>query len=173
MTDTARPTRLESSPYHAPVADIALALDTVGLERLLALKPFSEIDRRSVDDASREFGRFASELIAPTDRRGDLEGSRLDPSTGSVKTPGGFVDAYQRFVDGGWGALQFPVEFGGAGLPSVVGLALAEMFASANLSLSLAPVLTQSGIELLLSWGSDDQPRSICRSCCRALGRRR
>ncbi|MGA8296262.1 MAG: acyl-CoA dehydrogenase [Acidimicrobiales bacterium] len=157
MTDTARPTRLESSPYHAPVADIALALDTVGLERLLALKPFSEIDRRSVDDALREFGRFASELIAPTDRRGDLEGSRLDPSTGSVKTPGGFVDAYQRFVDGGWGALQFPVEFGGAGLPSVVGLALAEMFASANLSLSLAPVLTQSGIELLLSWGSDDQ----------------
>lgn len=150
-------TRLESSPYRAPITDISLALDSVGLGRLLSLKAFSEIDRRAVDDALAEFGRFASEVIAPTDRRGDVEGSRLEPTTGEVVTPSGFADVYRRFAEGGWGALQFPAEFGGAGLPAVVGLAISEMFASANLSLSLAPTLTQSGIELLLSWGTDDQ----------------
>jgi alkylation response protein AidB-like acyl-CoA dehydrogenase len=157
MTELTATTRFESSPYRAPVAEISLALDAVGLRQLLSLKPFSDIDRRAVDDALGEFGRFASEVIAPTDRRGDVEGSRLDRTTDTVVTPAGFVDTYRRFADGGWSALQFPVEFGGAGLPSVVGLAIAEMFASANLSLSLAPVLTQSGIELLLSWGSDEQ----------------
>jgi 3-(methylthio)propanoyl-CoA dehydrogenase len=150
-------TRLESSPYRAPVAEISLALETAGLGHLLSLKPFSEIDRRVVEDAIGEFGRFASEVIAPTDRRGDVEGSHLDTPSGAVVTPAGFVDVYRRFAEGGWGALQFPTEFGGAGLPAVVGLAIAEMFASANLSLSLAPVLTQSGIELLLSWGTDEQ----------------
>jgi 3-(methylthio)propanoyl-CoA dehydrogenase len=154
VTDT---TRFDSSPYRAPVSELSLALDTAGLSRLLSLKPFSEIDRKSVDDALGEFGRLASEVIAPTDRRGDLEGSRLDPETGTVVTPAGFVDVYRRFAQGGWGALQFPPAFGGAGLPAVVGLAIAEMFASANLSLSLAPVLTQSGIELMLSWASDEQ----------------
>lgn len=148
---------LDSPAYRAPVAEISLALDTVGLDELLSLKAFTEIDRRGVDDALGEFGRFASEVIAPTDRRGDLEGSRLEPTTGEVVTPAGFADVYRRFADGGWGALQFPAQFGGAGLPSVVGLAISEMFASANLSLSLAPTLTQSGIELLLSWGSDEQ----------------
>jgi 3-(methylthio)propanoyl-CoA dehydrogenase len=157
VTDAMDSTRLESSPYRAPVQDIVVTLDTVGLDRLLALKAFSEIDRHAIVDALGEFGRFATEVIAPTDRRGDVEGARLDPATGDVMTPVGFADVYRRFVDGGWGALQFPVEFGGAGLPSVVGLAISEMFASANLSLSLAPVLTQSGIELLLSWGSDEQ----------------
>jgi alkylation response protein AidB-like acyl-CoA dehydrogenase len=150
-------TRLESPPYRAPVAEISLALDSVGLDELLSLKPFADLDRRAIDDALGEFGRFASEVIAPTDRRGDLEGSRLDATTREVVSPAGFTDVYRRFADGGWGALQFPAEFGGAGLPSVVGLAVSEMFASANLSLSLASVLTQSGIELLLSWASDEQ----------------
>ncbi|MGB9112781.1 MAG: acyl-CoA dehydrogenase family protein [Acidimicrobiales bacterium] len=157
MADVTSTTRLESPPYRAPVAEISLALDSVGLEQLLSLKPFAEIDRVAIDDALAEFGRFASEVIAPTDRRGDVEGSRLSTASGAVVTPAGFADVYQRFAQGGWSALQFPAEFGGAGLPAVVGLAISEMFASANLSLSLVPVLTQSGIELLLSWATDDQ----------------
>ncbi|HLX77301.1 MAG TPA: acyl-CoA dehydrogenase [Acidimicrobiales bacterium] len=143
--------------YRAPIADIRLALDTVGIDELLGLAAFRHVDRRDIDAALAEFGRFAAEVIAPTDRPGDLAGSTLDPSTGSVTTPAGFKDAYRRYADGGWGNLQFPIEYGGAGLPSVVGLAIQEIFASANLSLSLNPVLTQSGVELLLSWASDEQ----------------
>ena len=143
--------------YRAPIEDIRLALDTVGIDDILSLDAYRHADRRDIDAALTEFGRFATEVITPTDRRGDLAGSTLDTSTASVTTPPGFKEAYRRYADGGWGSLQFPIEFGGAGLPSVVGLAIQEMFASANLSLSLNPVLTQSGIELLVSWASDEQ----------------
>src|SRR6185437_11698606 len=58
---------------------------------------------------------------------------------------------------GGWEAVAAPTEYGGGGFPAVVGMAIAEMLASANLSLSLNPVLTQSAIELLTARGTPEQ----------------
>jgi alkylation response protein AidB-like acyl-CoA dehydrogenase len=143
--------------YSAPLEDIGEALDLVGLQQLLSLPYFSQLDRGTVGDVLAGFGRFAGEVIAPTDRPGDKEGARLDPSTGQVSTPAGFREAYRRFVEAGWGALQFPPRYGGGGFPAVVGLALQEMFASANMALSLNPVLTQGAAELLLAWGTESQ----------------
>jgi alkylation response protein AidB-like acyl-CoA dehydrogenase len=141
--------------YRAPIADISDALDVGGLDEILSLPTFSRIDRETVDLAITEFGRFAGNVIAPTDIDGDREGSHLDGAT--VRTPAGFPDAYRRYVAGGWGALPFPSSVGGDGFPSLVGFALQEIFASANLALSLNPVLTQSAIELLLAWGNERQ----------------
>lgn len=144
-------------PYAAPVADVLLALETAGLAELLELAEFSHVDAETIAAVLAELGRFASEVIAPTDRAGDLEGCSLDAASGAVTTPLGFKSAYHRYVDAGWGALQFPDAFGGGGLPAVVGLAVQEMLAGANLSLSLNPVLTQSAIELLAEWGTPEQ----------------
>jgi butyryl-CoA dehydrogenase len=143
--------------YLAPVDDILEALDVVGLSDLLASTSFSHVERSVVDAAVREFGRFAQEVIAPTNSVGDIERATFVPFGGTVRSPSGFQDAYRQFVDGGWGAVSFPREFGGAGFPSVVGYALQEVFASANLALSLNPVLTQGAIELLLEWGTVEQ----------------
>jgi 3-(methylthio)propanoyl-CoA dehydrogenase len=145
-----------ATPYRAPIEDVTLALDVAGLDDLLELDDFSHIDRASILLALEEFGRLAAELIAPSDRVGDLVGARFDASSSSVATPG-FHEAYRPYVEGGWGALPFPQEFGGGGLPSVVALAQQEMFASANMALSLNPVLTQGAIEALLHWGSPEQ----------------
>jgi alkylation response protein AidB-like acyl-CoA dehydrogenase len=145
------------SDYEAPVTDILLALDVAGLNDVLALPTHARVDRESVEIALAEFGRFAGEIVAPTDRVGDLEGSVLDPVTGIVRTPAAFKAVYAQYVRSGWGAVQFPLTAGGEGLPSLVGIALQEMLASANLALSLNPVLTQSAIELLLAWGSEGQ----------------
>jgi len=146
-----------STPYSAPVAEVLLDLEVAGLGDVLALPHFSAIDRQSVADVLEGFGRFAREVIAPTDRLGDLVGARHDPSKGIVELPPALHTAYRRYVEAGWGALQFPAEYGGGGLPGVVGLAMQELFASANLSLSLNPVLTQGAIELLLAWGEESQ----------------
>jgi alkylation response protein AidB-like acyl-CoA dehydrogenase len=143
--------------YEAPIGDILLAMDVAGLDEVLALPAYAELDRESVELALAEFGRFAGDVVAPTDRLGDLEGSVLDPVASVVRTPTGFRAVYAQYVASGWGAVQFPVAYGGGGLPSLVGIALQEMLASANLALSLNPVLTQSAIELLLTWGSEDQ----------------
>jgi alkylation response protein AidB-like acyl-CoA dehydrogenase len=152
-----RPVARGSLDYLAPVNDIIEALDVAGLDELLAAPSFSHVDRSTVEAAIIEFGRFAQEVIAPTNQVGDVERSTLDPTDGSVRTPTGFFDAFQAYVAGGWGAVSFPEEFGGAGFPTVVGYALQEILASANLALSLNPVLTQSAIELLLAWGSEEQ----------------
>jgi alkylation response protein AidB-like acyl-CoA dehydrogenase len=143
--------------YEAPIDDVLLALDVAGLGEVLALPAHAEVDRESVELALSEFGRFASDVVAPTDRIGDTQGSTLDPTTGTVATPSGFKEVYAQYVKSGWGAAQFPASHGGGGLPSLVGIALQEMLASANLALSLNPVLTQSGIELLLAWGTEEQ----------------
>jgi alkylation response protein AidB-like acyl-CoA dehydrogenase len=147
----------QGTAYRAPISDIMLALDVAGLDDLLRLGTFRHVDRASVQFALEEFSKIASNEIAPSDRVGDQVGARFDSLTGTVQTPQAFHQAYARYVEGGWGALPFPSKFGGGGLPAVVGLAVQEMFASANMALSLNPGLTQGAIEALLQWGNFDQ----------------
>ena len=144
------------SSYRAPVADITEALQVAGVWDLLQLPDFAHVDRPTVEQVVVEFGRFASEVISPTDAAGDSAGSRRD-DRGGVVTPTGFKEAYGRYVEGGWGSLQFPERYGGGGFPWAVAVALQEMFASANMALSINPVLTQGAVELLLHWGDDRQ----------------
>ena len=143
--------------YVPPLGNLAEALDVVGLAEILELPAFGHVDRSTVDSILWEFSRFASEVIAPTDRIGDLQGSALDRETGRVRVPEEFTPAYRSYVAGGWGSLTAATEHGGGGVPRVVGLALQEMFASSNLALSLNPVLTQSATEVIAEWGSEAQ----------------
>jgi alkylation response protein AidB-like acyl-CoA dehydrogenase len=147
------------STYRAPIADIMGALDVADLDALLRLPQFKHVDRATVHAALAEFGRFVTEQIAPTDMLGDIRGSVFDPVTGSVAVPDEFHQAYRGLVEGGWTSLAFPSEWGGDGLPGLVGIAIQEMLASANVSLSLNPTLTQSAVELLLVSGSENQKR--------------
>ena len=150
-------TLTEGAAYRAPVTDIMLALQVVGLGELLALDDFASMDQEFVKTALEEFGRIASDVIAPTDRLGDLVGARHDRDTSEVRMPRGFHLAYQHYVDGGWGTLPFPSKFGGGELPPLVALALQEIFSSANMALALNPILTQGAIEAILNWGEPDQ----------------
>jgi alkylation response protein AidB-like acyl-CoA dehydrogenase len=145
--------------YDAPVADIVAALRLAGLDELLALPAFADAqaDADTVETLLGEFGRLASEVLAPTDRVGDTVGSKLDVATGDVTTPPGFAAAFKQYVDGGWAALAVPAEHGGGGFPRVVGLAVQEMFTTANLALSLNPMLTHAGVELLARFGNERQ----------------
>jgi alkylation response protein AidB-like acyl-CoA dehydrogenase len=133
------------------------ALADVGLAELLTHEAFAHVEGDSVEAAVEEFVRFIDEVVAPTDRAGDQIGCNVDPDTASVTTAPGSIEAYRQYVDAGWGAVPFELEHGGGGFPKVVGVALQEIFASANLGLSLCPALTQSAIELLSQWGSADQ----------------
>ena len=143
--------------YDAPVDRILTAMRTAGLDEVLSLPPFDGIDLDAMRDVVSGFGRLASEVIAPTDRDGDLEGATLDVATGRVSVPASFRTAHSEFAKGGWTSLSAPGHLGGGGFPAVAATATQEMFGSANLALSLNPVLTQSAIELLERWGDDRQ----------------
>ena len=78
-------------------------------------------------------GRLATDILAPLNAPGDLQGCRWRPSNqGSVTTPDGFPAAWQRFVEGGWPALACDEADGGQGLPQLLNVALFEMLPAAN-----------------------------------------
>lgn len=143
--------------YAAPLNDMAFVLaHVVDYAELASYEDFSHADLDTVRSVLDECGRFMSEVVAPLNRVGDVEGSRRNDD-GSVTTPTGFAQAYQRYVEAGWGAIAFPPAFGGGGFPWVVGLASQEMLTSASMSFSLCPLLTQGAIEALLQHGTEEQ----------------
>lgn len=141
--------------YRAPVERMLLALQVAGLGDLLELPAFNAVDHDAVADVLAAFGALAGEVIAPTNRIGDTEGARL--VDGTVVVPQELAAAFAEFSRGGWIALAAPEQFGGGGFPKAVATATQEMFCSANMALSLNPVLTQSAIEALTEWGTDRQ----------------
>jgi len=144
--------------YTAPLADLAFQLRAVGgLDHVLSLPPFEAVDADTVRQVLEEGGRFASEVLAPTNRAGDLTPAKLE--NGQVRTSPGFADAYKQFSAGGWNAVPFEAEYGGQGLPWLVQTALAEMWNSANLAFALCPLLNNGAIEALAAHGSEEQKR--------------
>lgn len=145
------------SEFRPPVADLTFALENVvGYDQVAQLPGFEHADIDTVVEILSEAGDFMAEVVAPTNRAGDLEGSRLN-ADGTVTTPTGFKEAYAAFVEAGWGSVPLPEEFGGGGFPRTIGLALQELEMEANMAFSLAPLLTQGAIEALLGYGSDEQ----------------
>ena len=143
--------------YRPPLQDMQFVLEHICDVRSLAkLEAFQAIDPDSLPDILSEAGRFFSEVFAPLNRTGDTTPS-IHNHDGSVTTPPGFREAYEAYVDAGWGAVAFDPELGGGGLPWTVGLALQEMMTASNLALSLCPLLTQGGIHLLDLHASGDQ----------------
>ena len=143
------------SEYQPPIADIAFALEhVVGYPDIATLPGYEHADLDTVVELLEQCGEFMAEIVAPLNRQGDIQGSHLKPD-GTVLTPDGFKDAYQQYVDAGWGSVPLPEEYGGGGFPRAVGLAIQEMFNSANLAFSLCPLLTQGAIDALLHYGDD------------------
>ena len=145
------------SEYLAPLEDMKFALkEVVDIASLTELPNFSKVGLESLDDILDEAGRFFNEVISPTNRVGDLEGSKLNQD-GTVTTPTGFKEAYAQYVDAGWGAISFDPEYGGGGFPWLVGIAVTEMLTAANMAMSLNPMLTQGSIHALTAHGDPNQ----------------
>jgi 3-(methylthio)propanoyl-CoA dehydrogenase len=100
-------------------------------------------------------GQLAAELWAPTNRTGDTQHPQL--KDGAVTMPPGFKAAYQAYVDGGWGTLDGPTEFGGQGLPFALATVVLENLGTANMGFRLCPTLTVGAIEAIHTHGSDAQ----------------
>ena len=145
------------SEYAPPLDDMKFTLkEVVDVGSLEDFPSFTDIGLDSLDDLLEEAARFFSQVISPTNRTGDLQGSSLNQD-GSVTTPDGFLEAYSQYVESGWGAISFDPEYGGGGFPWLVGIAVTEMLTAANMALSLNPMLTQGSIHALSSHGDSDQ----------------
>jgi len=149
-----------TSRYSAPVRDMKFILhDVLNIEKHSNLPGFADATPDVVDAILEEGGKFASEVLHPLNEVGDKQGCKLDPETHAVKTPDGFPDAFRRMAENGWTALQADPEYGGQGLPHVVGYAVSEMTSAANMAFAMYPGLTAGAAEAIAVGGSDEQKR--------------
>src|SRR3546814_16718419 len=89
--------------YDPPVGDMRFVIEEiVGLADVAALPGYGEATPDLVAQILDEAAKFASEVLAPLNQPGDIEGSRLE--NGVVRTPPGFAEASGRFVESRWNA---------------------------------------------------------------------
>src|SRR3546814_14982019 len=74
------------------------------LSAFAAMPAYAEVDADTVMAVLEEAGKFASQVIAPLNGVGDVEGCTID-AEGAVTTATGFKDAYRQYVDAGWPSL--------------------------------------------------------------------
>jgi alkylation response protein AidB-like acyl-CoA dehydrogenase len=134
--------------YRPPLEEQKFLLDhIVGIADLLD-------DRDLVAAIVEGAGAFAAGEFAPLNRIGDEVGAKW--SAEGVAMPQGFKAAYQAYVEGGWGTLAGPAEYGGQGLPLALATVVMEDLGSANMGFSLVIMLTPGAVEALRHHGSAD-----------------
>jgi alkylation response protein AidB-like acyl-CoA dehydrogenase len=143
------------STYRAPLRDMQFVLrELAGIDDVAKL-PGYEDTPDVVDAILEEASTFASEVLDPINRAGDIEGCTW--KDGNVTTPTGFKEAYHQFAKAGWIGLPVGSEHGGQGLPHLMLGPTLEMWNGANVGFANGPLLNQGAIEAIELCGSDAQ----------------
>jgi alkylation response protein AidB-like acyl-CoA dehydrogenase len=143
------------SDYRAPVRDMLFAINELAnFENVAALPGYEEASPDLVEAIIEGAAQVAGDIVAPTNWIGDQTGVRVE--NGRVIAPEAFRPAYKTLVEDGWLGISMDSEYGGQGLPSLLGIAIEEMLQSANLAFSLCPLLTQGAIRAIEAHASDE-----------------
>jgi alkylation response protein AidB-like acyl-CoA dehydrogenase len=127
--------------------------DLAGLDRITALPGGEEATPEMAEAILEQAASLAAKVIGPTNQIGDQKGTRVE--NGGVVVPDEFRAIYKEFQSGGWPSLTAPEEFGGQNLPFLFGVAVEEMWCSANLAWSLCPLLTEGAARAIDVHGSE------------------
>jgi alkylation response protein AidB-like acyl-CoA dehydrogenase len=142
--------------YKAPLREIKFIMNEVlNSEQHYVNIGAEDASPDMVDAIIGEGAKFCEEVLAPLNQVGDQEGCTW--SEDGVKTPTGFKEAYQQFVEGGWPSMNAPVEHGGQGLPESINIVLSELIGTANWSWGMYPGLSHGARATIEEHGTPEQ----------------
>lgn len=141
--------------YTAPIKDIQFLLHNVFNVMGSDIPGYADLDAGFTSAVLTEAGKLATEVLAPLNLVGDRQGCHLE--NGTVRTPSGFRAAFAAMRQGGWPALDCDPDYGGQGLPYLMGTAVGEIFVSANMALNMYQGLTHGAYSAIHTHGTAAQ----------------
>ena len=141
--------------YTAPLNDLQFVLHEVLAVTASDVPGYSDLDPGFTAAVLDEAGKVATNVLTPLNAVGDKVGCVLE--NGVVRTPPGFKAAFDTMKSGGWTALDCDPDYGGQGLPYVMGTAVGEIFVSANMAFNMYQGLTHGAYSAIHAHGTDAQ----------------
>jgi len=122
--------------YNAPVEDMLFLFEKLrDNKNYNELEKYNEVSSDLVKDILEEAAKINQNLILPLAKIGDENPAVLE--NGIVRTPPGYKEAYQKYIEDGWTSLSCDPKYGGQGMPKTVSAFFDEMLSSASLSFKL------------------------------------
>ena len=126
--------------YAAPTKDMSFVLHELLNVDTSDVPGYDDLSPDFTSAILEEAGKITGEVLAPLNAVGDKEGCTLE--NGVVRTPTGFKAAFDQFREAGWTGISSEPEFGGQGMPYIMGMAVSEMVSSANQAFGMYGGLT-------------------------------
>jgi alkylation response protein AidB-like acyl-CoA dehydrogenase len=141
--------------YLVDTRDVEFVLyEQLGIERLCRYEKYGEFNKEVFDMVLDQGLKLAREEIAPLNEVADRVGAKFD--NGKVTFPKEFHGPYKTYCEGGWIGVSSSPEWGGQGLPRVIGMATAEFFTGACLAFVMTPSLTHGAAHMFETFASDE-----------------
>jgi alkylation response protein AidB-like acyl-CoA dehydrogenase len=122
--------------YTAPVEDMMFLFKKLrDNKNYNELEKYKEVSPDLVKDILEEAAKINQNLILPLAKIGDEKPAVLE--NGVVRTPPGYKEAYQKYIEDGWTSLSCEPKYGGQGMPKTVSAFFDEMLSAASLSFKL------------------------------------
>ncbi len=122
--------------YTAPVEDMMFLFEKLrNNKNYNELEIYKEVGPELVKDILQEAAKINENLILPLAKIGDENPTTLE--NGIVRTPPGYKEVYQKYIEDGWTSLSCDPKYGGQGMPKTVSAFFDEMLSSASLSFKL------------------------------------
>ena len=141
--------------YSAPVKDMMFLYEKLrDNKNYNDLERYNEVSSDLVKDILEEAAKINQNLILPLAKAGDENPAVLE--NGVVRTPPGYKEAYQKYIEDGWTSLSCDPKYGGQGMPKTVSAFFDEMLSSASLSFKLYSELSIGAYNCIHHHASDE-----------------
>lgn len=143
--------------YKVPVEDYTFIMnDVLKVQERNDIPGYSDLVPDFAEAVLTELAKVCEDVIAPLNHSGDQEGCTRHED-GSVTTPKGYKEAYDTYMENGWGGLSSDPQYGGQGMPQILSTIKSEILCSANLAFEMYLGLTQGAMASISMAGSEEQ----------------